>query len=420
MRGLARAAGLALVSVIAQLAPIALSQSFVLAASTVANDARLGGDAESTRFVADLSREVEFRVFTLANPYRVIIDMPDVRFQMPAGLGNKGRGLVSAYRYGLIAPGKSRIVIDVKSAVRVKKAFVLKAKSGQAARLVIDLVKTDAKTYREQMRRDAQAGRGQTDVKPAALKRPRVKLPAMAKRGPKSGKPIIVIDPGHGGVDPGAISRNGLREKDVVFSFAKVLYAELKKNGRFNPVLTRQIDVYVPLRERVAMARRMAASLFISIHADSVSGRFSKTASGATVYTLSETASDNEAKALATKENRADIIAGVDLPTESNEVSNILIDLAQRETKNWSITFADTLVTTIKGKTPVRKKSRRFAGFRVLKAPDVPSVLVELGYMSNPSDERRLKSKRWQRKVAASMARAIGKYFSTRYARSPY
>jgi len=387
-----------------------------LAGTTIANDARLGGDAQRTRFVADLSRAVEFRVFTLENPYRVIVDMPDVKFQMPAGLGNKGRGLVSAYRYGLIAPGKSRIVIDVKAAVRIDKAFVLKAKDGQPARLVVDLVKTDVGAFRKEMRRARATGQGRQ-----ASKRPEpAKPPALGKRVKNGGKPLIVIDPGHGGVDPGAVSRGGLREKDVVFSFAKTLEAQLKKTGRYRTLMTRRIDVYVPLRKRVEIARRQSASLFISIHADSVPGRFSTKASGATVYTLSEKASDKEAKALAAKENRADIIAGVDLPPESDEVTNILIDLAQRETKNLSITFADTLVDSMKGETPVRKKARRFAGFRVLKAPDVPSVLVELGYMSNPSDEKRLKSKRWQRKVAVTTARAVDSYFAKRVARMPY
>ncbi len=387
----------------------------VLADTTIANDARLGGDAQRTRFVADLSREVKFRVFTLENPYRVIVDMPDVRFQMPAGLGNTGRGLVSAYRYGLIAPGKSRIVIDVKAAVRIDKAFVLKAKDGQPARLVVDLVKTDVGAFRKEMRRARASGEGRQASKP-----PPAKPPVLRKRAKSGGKPLIVIDPGHGGVDPGAVSRGGLREKDVVFSFSKALEAQLKKTGRYRTLMTRRIDVYVPLRERVEIARREGASLFISVHADSVPGRLSTKASGATVYTLSERASDKEAKALAAKENRADIIAGVDLPPKSDEVTNILIDLAQRETKNLSITFADTLVDSMKGATPVRKKARRFAGFRVLKAPDVPSVLVELGYMSNPSDEKRLKSKRWQRKVAVSTTRAVDNYFAKRVARMPY
>ena len=389
-----------------------------LAAETVANDARLGGDAERTRFVADLSREVEFHVFTLENPYRVIVDMPDVQFQMPAGVGSKGRGLVSAYRYGLIAPGKSRIVIDVKAPIKIAKAFVLKAKGGQPARLVIDLVKTDSGTFKKEMRAARAKSGGSRSAKRSAPKP--ANPPAVLKRADRGGKPLIVIDPGHGGVDPGAVSRSGLREKDVVFAFSKALEAELKKSGRYRTKMTRRIDVYVPLRERVAIARRAGASLFISVHADSVPGRFSKTASGATVYTLSEKASDNEAKALAAKENRSDIIAGVDLPAESDEVTNILIDLAQRETKNLSITFADTMVASIKGQTPVRKKARRFAGFRVLKAPDVPSVLVELGYMSNPSDEKRLKSKRWQRKIAKAAAKAVDNYFAKRVARMPY
>ena len=390
------------------------------AETTLAKDARVGGDAERTRFVADLSKKVSFRVFTLADPYRVIIDMPDVNFQLPAGLGRKGKGLVSAYRYGLIAPGKSRIVIDANAPVLVEKARVLKGKGKEPVRLVVDLKKTDRKTFLANLTKQPAAKQPAKQTKTADVPLPNAAPPAVRKRRGNGNKPIVVIDPGHGGVDPGAISRSGLKEKDVVFDFAKMLRNEIKKRGRLKPMLTREIDVYVPLRERVAFARRNGASLFISIHADSVPGRFSRKASGATVYTLSERASDSEARALAAKENRSDIIAGVDLPNESDEVTNILIDLAQRETKNLSITFAGTLISGLKGDTPLRKKTHRFAGFRVLKAPDVPSVLVELGYISNPADAKRLKSKSWRKEMATSVSKAIENYFSKRLARVPF
>ena len=398
---------------------LAMGSDPLRAETTLAKDARIGGDAERTRFVADLSKKVSFRVFTLADPYRVIVDMPDVSFQLPAGLGRKGKGLVSAYRYGLIAPGKSRIVIDVKAPVLVDKAIVLDAKNGNPVRLVIDLAKTDRKKFLANLAKQPSPDSRADKSKIAGVPLPSAAPPAVRKRRGQS-KPIVVIDPGHGGVDPGAISRSGLKEKDVVFDFAKMLRDEIKKRGRLRPIMTREIDVYVPLRERVAFARRNGASLFISIHADSVPGRFSKKASGATVYTLSERASDSEARTLAAKENRSDIIAGVDLPSESDEVTNILIDLAQRETKNLSISFAGTLLSGLKGETPLRKKSHRFAGFRVLKAPDVPSVLVELGYISNPSDAERLRSRDWREEMAVTVSRAVESYFSKRLARVPF
>ena len=388
------------------------------AAGTVAKDARLGGDRLRTRFVTDLSKPVTFKVFTLAEPYRVIIDLPDVKFQLPAGLGRKGRGLVTAYRYGLIGPGRARIVIDVNAPVLVDKSFVLKPQNGQPARLVIDLIRTDRSTFLAALnkRRSRQAA-----VKPRRKSStPAVRLPsAKAPRGRRS-KPVIVVDPGHGGIDPGAISKNGVSEKTIVFAFAKALHKALQATGRYKVVLTRRIDTYVPLRERVAIARRQAGDLFISIHADSLPRRSARGVSGATVYTLSEKASDNEAKALAAKENRSDIIAGVDLPKEADEVTNILIDLAQRETKNLSIAFANTMLKTLRGTTPLNKKPHRFAGFAVLKAPDVPSVLVELGYLSNRADEKLMVSRSWRKKVAVAMTKAVDNYFSKRIARVPF
>lgn len=381
----------------------------VSAAQSIARDARLGGDAQRTRFVADLSREVRFRLFTLADPYRVIIDLPDVKFQLPSGLGQKGRGLVAAFRYGLIAEGKARIVIDLNTPVLVDKAFVLPAKGDQPARLVVDLVRTDRKRFLAALKLSSGSRSG---ILGRSRKAP--KAPSVSKRKDKNKKPVIVLDPGHGGLDPGAISRKGLKEKDVVFAFSQTLMAKLKATGRYKVVLTRTIDTYVALRDRVSFARKHGADLFLSIHADSLPGRYSTKISGATVYTLSEKASDDEAKALAAKENLSDVIAGVELPDTEDKVTSILIDLALRETKNLSITFADITLANLKGKTPLMQKAHRFAGFRVLKAPDVPSVLLELGYMSNPADTAKLTSVKWRRKIAGAIVKAVDKYFAAK------
>lgn len=381
----------------------------VSAAQSIARDARLGGDEQRTRFVADLSREVRFRLFTLADPYRVIVDLPDVKFQLPSGLGQKGRGLVAAFRYGLIAQGKARIVIDLNTPVLVDKAFILPAKNDQPARLVIDLVRTDRKRFLAVLKRSSASRSGVL----GRTQRP-VKAPPVSKRKDKNRKPVIVIDPGHGGLDPGAISRKGLKEKDVVFAFSRTLMAKLNSTGRYKVVLTRTIDTYVALRERVSFARKRGADLFLSIHADSLPGRYSTKISGATVYTLSEKASDDEAKALAAKENLSDVIAGVDLPDTEDKVTDILIDLALRETKNLSITFADITLANLKGKTPLMHKAHRFAGFRVLKAPDVPSVLLELGYMSNPADTAKLTSAGWRGKIAAAIVKSVDKFFAAK------
>ncbi len=381
----------------------------VSAAQTVARDARLGGNEQRTRFVADLSEEVKFRLFTLADPYRIIVDLPDVKFQLPAGLGEQGRGLIAAFRFGLIAEGKARIVIDLNAPVLVDKAFVLAPKNGQPARLVVDLVRTDRKQFLAASKRSRafRTGRLSGTRKPATP-------PPVNKRRDRNAKSVIVIDPGHGGLDPGAISRKGLKEKDVVFAFSRALGSKLRATGRYTVKLTRRIDAYVPLRERVAFARKQGADLFLSIHADSLPGRHSTRISGATVYTLSEKASDEEAKALATKENLSDVIAGVDLPDKEDKVTGILIDLALRETKNLSIAFADITLANLKGKTPLMKKAHRFAGFRVLKAPDVPSVLIELGYMSNPADTAKFTSAAWREKIAVALVKSVDKFFAAK------
>ncbi|MEC9367603.1 MAG: N-acetylmuramoyl-L-alanine amidase [Pseudomonadota bacterium] len=390
----------------------ALLFAFAARAETVTTDARVGGDAQRTRFVADLSKAADFRLFTLADPYRLIIDLPDVKFQLPAGLGREGRGLVSAYRYGLIAEGKARVVIDLESPATVEKAHVLPAKDGQPARLVIDLVKTDRNTFLAAMQKEAAAQPRSEPAKPIA--------PASAQK-PKSAKPVVVIDPGHGGIDPGAISRSGEVEKDLVLSFSLELAAKLRSTGKYEVVLTRGNDTFIPLRRRVEIAQEKGGDLFLSIHADSLPGRFNTSVSGATVYTLSENASDDEARALAAKENKSDILAGVDLPADSDDVlASILIDLAQQATNNMSSAFAVTVLDGVGTVTKVHSKGHRVAGFRVLRAPDIPSILLELGYLSHPEDTKRLTNPEWRSKVAASLATAVDRFFDKRIAKVPH
>ena len=406
----------------------------------LATAARLGGDAERTRFVTDLSRSVGFSVYVLPDPFRVVIDMPEVSFRFPSGLGTEGRGLVSAYRYGLFAPGKSRIVLDATEPVLIQKSFVLKPQNNQPARLVVDLVRTDRSTFfkihnlvdkaktpppkspppktleqiaelalrtiplpKPKPQRTAVLGPGQRAA-PAM----RVKPKRVPKRRPR--KRVIIIDPGHGGVDPGARGRKGTAEKHVVFRFSKVLRDRLKATGRYKVLMTRNGDTFVRLKDRVRFARRNKGDLFIAVHADSIR-RNRNRVRGATVYTLSERASDKEAAALAARENKADLIAGVALPTESDEVAGILIDLAQRETNNLSVTFARSTIKSLRKVTRMTKKPHRTAGFRVLKAPDIPSILLELGYISSRQDERLLLSSKWRKKVANAMVRAVDGYF---------
>lgn len=374
------------------------------------NAARLAGDRERTRFIADLSKKVDVHVFALGNPYRVIVDAADVSFQMPSGLGKERRGLVSAYRYGLFAPGKSRIVIDINNPFLVDRFFVIEARDDQPARLVIDLVPTNEATFLANLR---EAKKKRAESGPAPSSQPPVRT--------AHAKPIIVIDPGHGGVDPGTSSVSGVTEKEVVLKFAERLRQKLAATGRYEIHLTRQDDTFWPLKERVAFAQKKGAGLFLSIHADYFPVEIDGDARGATIFTLSEQASDAEAKALAAKENFSDAIAGIELPNDSDEVvANILIDLAQRETQNRSLIFARSLVGELANKHTLHTKQLRSAGFRVLKAPDVPSVLLELGFLSNPDDEKQLTSEAWRDRMSDSVTAAIDGYFAKRIARMPF
>jgi N-acetylmuramoyl-L-alanine amidase len=410
--GLGRAARLAAFSFLAALSAMGGVAAPPLSAAEVpvAQDARVAGDAKRTRFVADLTAAVPVRAFTLADPYRVIIDMPEVRFDVPPERGEEGRGLVSAFRYGLFAPGKSRVVLDAVSPVIVDRAFVLPPQDGQPARLVVDLLSTDENTFRQRL---AMASAGPRWGKPAeAEKAPPIEVEQAV--GPREGvRPLVVIDPGHGGIDGGAVGPSGTLEKDIVLAFSRKLKEALEKEGRYDVLLTRDQDIYVPLGERMRMAREKRAALFVSVHADSFS---EDDVHGATIYTLSERASDAEAAALAAKENRSDIVAGLDLPEDSDAVASILVDLVRRETKNLSVLAAKYMVEELGEAVRLNKNPHRFAGFKVLKAPDVPSVLLELGYLSNGEDERKLTSPEWHEKVANAVAAAKHRFLSPQFA----
>jgi N-acetylmuramoyl-L-alanine amidase len=391
------------------------------AAGAIATGARVGGDETRTRFVADLSQMVGYTVYVLPDPYRVVIDMSDVTFNLPPGIGQEARGLISQYRYGEVGTGKSRIVMDTTGPVLIEKSFLVEPKDGQPARIVVDLVKTSEEAFQKTFKDDASKSIASVTVgeaTPGPQDEAAAPLPiskTTAEFPKHKDKKLVVIDPGHGGVDPGAIGVNGTKEKDVVLAFGLSLRDLLLKTGQYDVVMTRSEDRFVTLANRVQIARENSADLFIAIHADTIHGRQTR---GATIYTLSAKASDAEAEALAQKENRADIIGGVDLGGTSPVVSDILIDLAQRESKIHSVVFAKKVVVELKTVTGFTGKPMRSAGFVVLKAPDVPSVLVELGYLSSRRDEAQLVAESWRNKVASAMATAIDKYFATQLAAS--
>jgi N-acetylmuramoyl-L-alanine amidase len=374
-----------------------------------ATDVRVGGDAKLTRFVMDFDRRIDLATFTLADPYRVVIDLPQVIFKLPANAGEEGRGLVKEFRYGLIMRGGSRIVLDTNGPVHIDKAFAMNAAEGQPARLVVEL----SPIGRQSFLRNISLQDHMMHVRTGDSRDNSVSAQPEADSDPR---PLIVLDPGHGGIDSGTKSYDGkYNEKDIVLAFGLLLREKLLKTGKYRVAMTRTDDTFIPLDERTRFARARKAALFISIHADSLP-RSEGIADGASVYTLSEHASDAEAARLADTENKSDVIAGVDLSAEPNDVASILIDLAQRETKMFSLQFARTLVNELKPTTRLHLHPVKSAGFIVLKSPDVPSVLVELGYMSTKADLENLLSPAWRSRTADSMVQAINTFFAPRLA----
>jgi N-acetylmuramoyl-L-alanine amidase len=382
---------------------IALSAGFAVqtnAKDAIATNTKVTGDSHHTRFEADLSKAVGFSVYVLNSPFRVVIDMPGVSFDLPPGVGHQPVGLITSYRYGVVDEGKSRIMIDTAGPVLIAKSSITPARGKKPAHISIDLVETSQEAF------DATFAKDHPELQTAAIT-PTAAIPQpVAASAPRK---IIVIDPGHGGIDPGASSQNKTREKEVVLAYGFALRDALEKSGRYKIVMTRSDDKFVPLLDRVKIARDHKADLFIAIHADTVPGQDAR---GTTVYTVSDKASDAEAEALAQKENRADIIGGIDLGSANKEVADILINLAQRESKNQAMYFSKKAVTELEHVTQMTGKPIRSAAFVVLKAPDVPSVLVELGYLSSKQDETLLISPAWRSKMANALAKSIDAYFA--------
>lgn len=377
---------------------------------------RVGERGTETRFVVELSgsETPRYHVFTLADPYRVVIDFPGLSSRLSESVGENGRGVIADYRYGVFQNNTFRVVIDATGPVSVARNFILDRQGGFGPRIVLDLAPSDRESFIKS------AGLPKSDRAAVAAEAVATERPVSTPTNPtarQNHRRVVVIDPGHGGIDPGTHGRtSGVVEKDVVLAFGKELARRLRATGRYDVHMTRDKDVFVPLRGRVQIARSHGADLFISIHADSISRSDVR---GMSVYTLSETASDREAADLARKENLSDVIAGIDFQGESREVTGILIDLAQRETKNYSARFAKSVVSYARQSTTLLEPTHRFAGFVVLKAPDVPSVLVELGFLTNRSDEKQLTSAKWRGSVASSFVGAIDRYFGDRLAEGP-
>ncbi len=368
------------------------------------SDVRVGVHPEKTRVVIEMTEAPSYRIFRLADPYRVVIDLPELDWpgvQLPRSMG-----VIAALRYGLFTPGTSRVVLDTTGPVAITDVILLEPRDGRGHRMVLDLSATDVATFQAELRSGVIESETPLVVAQTA---PPTPVPA-ARSDPR---PMIVVDAGHGGVDPGAKSVSGIYEKELMLSYALELEKALIASDRYRVAMTRRDDRFIPLRERVAIAQQAEADLFISLHANT---NPSRKVIGASIYTLSENASDKEAEALAAKENKADIIAGVDLTRQTEVVSQILIDLAQRETMNLSKSAANLMVEEFKPRTKLLRNTHRYAGFAVLKSPSVPSLLIETGYMSNAKEERLLRSSAHRKTLVEAMVKGIDRYFAVQEA----
>lgn len=384
----------------------------------IASAVRVVKSGDTTRLAFDITSELDVRAFVMADPDRIILDLPETIFAVeadagralaakpaprrgakPAAADHAPAGLIASYRFGKLGPERSRIVVDLGRPARILQAATQTSPEGRL-QLVLDLAPTDAASF----------AAAAADAVRSASAPPAPKAAQRAASADDS-KPVVVIDPGHGGIDVGAQAPGRMPEKEIVFEFARALEKALVATGRYSVIMTRTEDVFVPLGERVRIAQAANAQLFLSIHADTLN---EAGVSGATVYTVSDKASDAHAARLAEKENFADKAAGFDGAEEGGGVSDILFDLTRRETRAYSHVFARTLVSVWKEAARLNKNPVRSAGFKVLKAPDVPSALLELGYVSSEKDAALLADPEWRARTARAVARSIDQFFAMR------
>lgn len=376
-----------------------------------ARDLAVAGDASATRISLSLTREAPTRVFTLADPPRLVIDLPTDRVIGAEAVAASRVGLVAGMHRTSTIGDRARLVFDLATSARVASADL---GHGRAPRLVVDLEPSGASEMRA-ARAIALGGAEATPETTATIAaKPTTEAAAAAPVAAVPARPVIVVDPGHGGVDVGTRSpATGTPEKTVVLEMADELIRELNRTGRYEVRSTRTSDVFVSLSQRVATARAAKADLLVSIHADA---EYDHSVRGATIYTVSEKASDARAAALAAKENAADAVAGQVSPEERDEVGDILADLTLRETRRFSLLAARDILDEYRrhGGRLVKGDAHRQAGLKVLRAHDVPSVLVEIGFLSNKEDEALMTSPAWRETTAKSLVRAIDRFFAGR------
>lgn len=366
---------------------------------------KMAGDELRSRIVVMFDREPNVETHLLTRPHRLIIDLPEASFGFDKE-SLEPRGLISEVRYGLIAEKRSRLILNAKGPFRVEKLEVLKNESSTGYRMVADIVAVSDREFATILADQKVTTSSLGDQASGAD----ATSPAISDTLGSVHQFTVMIDPGHGGIDSGAESVSGTLEKNVTLAFGRALRDELIKNKNINVLMTREDDTFLRLGERVRLARQHEADLFISLHADTIRH---KEIRGATVYTLSDKASDDVAKAMAERENNSDASAGI-YSEEAPVVHDILMELTQRETHSFSLNFANGLVGSLQGEVNLINNPHRFAGFQVLRAPDVPSVLVEIGYLSNKDDEKLLKDVVWRKRAVERIAHAVAKYYSLR------
>lgn len=370
--------------------------------TAVVDRARVTVKGGVTRLQLSLTARRLPKVATLSAPYRMIADFPAALFHLAPGVGRSGKGLISAFRYGLMRPGVSRLVIDLNGAFSVRAMRIIANGAGRTD-LIFEIVSVPPERF-------ARQGREFVEPVKAVLRRGQFDH---AKHKGKH-QPVIVIDPGHGGPDPGAIGRSNTYEKTIALAVSRKLAARLRSANRYKVLMTRTRDIFVSLDHRVELSRKVGADLFLSLHADAtVAG--AETVRGASIYTLSRRASNAQAHRLAQKENAADVLAGLAVVRSDtgHEVENILIDLLNRETRVFSHRAQEAIIRALRGKVILSGDPQRSAAFKVLKQTGVPSVLIELGYISHARDEHKMRNPVWQHKAADAIARAVAEYFAT-------
>lgn len=338
---------------------------------------RIGDKETHSRFVIDLEDNPEYKLFTLKNPNQIVIELDNTSWDGDIR-PHKDNKLIKAVSRST-SGANIKVILDLTVAARINN-FVIPPSDGKPYRLVLDLTPLKGSKF----------------------------IPIPRKKEKPKPLPLIVIDAGHGGEDPGAVGADNTYEKDLTLEYSRELKKQLEKTSRYRVFMTREDDYYITLADRVKKARKVNGDIFISIH---VNTHENKKIKGLSIYTLSESASDKEAEALAKLENKDGIISGLDLENESDEITDLLIDMKQRETKNLSASFAEMIIAKVEPPVELLHKPHRFAGFKVLTGADIPSILVEIGYLTNEKEAKLLKTKKYKKKLASAIVEAIDEHF---------